>query len=636
MADIRSVLEKYWGYKEFRSLQEEIITSVLNKHDTLALLPTGAGKSICYQVPALMQEGLCLVISPLIALMQDQVEQLKKRDIKAGLISSGMHPHEVESVFNHAAYGDLKFLYVSPERLKTDLFLAKLPNLRIAIIAVDEAHCISQWGYDFRPSYLKISEIKQVLQGVPIIALTATATEQVLKDIELGLELKNPRIFKASFKRENISILIRKEEKKEEAILNILNHVQGSSIIYVRNRRRTEDISRFLLDKKISADFYHAGLEYEKREQKLKDWISGKIRCMVCTNAFGMGIDKPNVRSVIHLDLPDSIEAWYQEIGRAGRDGFASFAVTLFHQKDVEFLHSQINLSFPDLETIRNVYRSICNYYQIALHAGEGLGVDLHLDQISSSYKIPQVILYNAIKLLEKEGVFAFQELSYQPSRLKFSMHKDELYNFQVSYQQHESLIKALLRSYGGIMDNFVPISEFQLASQLKLPEKEIGNRLKKLQEFGVLEYFPKSSLPKLTFCTPRIDHRFIVLSKENYSEQKERMTQRINAMINLMSQTNMCRSRIILQYFGEKDFEDCGNCDICREKKKKEAGVLHQHIEQEILNLLVNRKLSIAEITSLLYRYAKEDVIETINELVDTGKIIQNDSRIFYINNKI
>ncbi len=626
---IYEILKTYWGHTTFRPLQEDIIQSVLKGNDTLALLPTGGGKSICYQVPAMDMEGLCIVVSPLISLMQDQVEQLQKKGIKAVAITSAMNFREVDITFTNAIHHSYKFLYISPERIQTQLFLRKLPALKINLIAVDEAHCISQWGYDFRPAYLSIKKIRELKPEVPMLALTATATQKTADDICNQLELKNPVIFKTSFARKNLHYYIKKDENKLQTLLDFCNKTKGTGIVFVRNRRKTKEISDFLNANTIKSDFYHGGLELPERIKKQSDWINNRKRVMVSTNAFGMGIDKPDVRFVAHLDLPDSLEAWFQEAGRGGRDGNVAYELTLYHQSDILYLREQLEQSFPSIEQIKQTYTAICNYYQIAVGAGEGLSVLFNLDEISAKYKIIPLIIYNAVRFLEKENYLSYTDAFYQPAKLHMTIGKEELYNFQVQNPSLDAFIKALLRNYAGLFEEYKVINEFKIAQAIKADITYVKKTLENLHKLEIIDYIPQTGLPKLIFTQVRVDATFLSISKENYTKLKKKAEERIKAVIDFVSDTSICRSRKILQYFNETSFEDCGTCDVCLNKNKQNKSGIFTQIKEQLLNLLEHKNYDLNELVSLLYRYAKEDVVDCINKLTDDKEISINQNKI-------
>ena len=627
--EISNILKKYWGYDIFRPLQEDIIQSVFKGNDTLALLPTGGGKSICYQVPAIAMEGMCVVISPLISLMQDQVEQLQKKGIKAMAITSAMNFREIDITITNAIHGSYKFLYISPERIQTQLFLRKLPALKINLIAVDEAHCISQWGYDFRPAYLSIKKIRELKPEVPMLAVTATATQKTAEDICKQLELKKPVTFKTSFARKNIHYHIKRDEDKLQTLLNFCNKVKGTGIVFVRNRRKTKEIADFLNYNSIKSDFYHGGLELPERIKKQSDWINNRKRIMVSTNAFGMGIDKPDVRFVAHLDLPDSLEAWFQEAGRAGRDGNIAYELTLYHQSDIIHLQEQLEQAFPSIEQIKQAYTVICNYYQIAVGAGEGLSVSFNLDEISAKYKITPLVIYNGVRFLEKENYLSYTDALYQPAKLHMTIGKEELYNFQVQNPSLDAFIKALLRNYAGLFDEYKIINEFKIAQAIKADIAYVKKALENLHKLEIIDYIPQTGLPKLIFNQARVDAMFLSISKENYTKLKKQAEERIKAVIDFVTDTHACRSRKILQYFDETSFEDCGTCDVCLSKNKQNKSGIFVQIKEQLFNLLEHKTYELNELVSLLYRYTKEDVIDCINQLADDKQININQNKI-------
>ncbi len=622
------ILQRYWGHASFRPLQKEIIASVLDGNDTLALLPTGGGKSVCFQVPALMQSGLCLIISPLIALMQDQVENLNKKGIRAMAITSAMSRTELDVAFNNCVHGHYKFLYVSPERLKTDLFKAKLPALNVKLIAVDEAHCISQWGYDFRPSYLEIAALREYLPLVPVIAVTASATREVVEDIQKKLQFKRPNIFRASFERKNLNYIVQQEEDKTNRLLKICNNVKGTGIVYVRNRRRTQEIAQFLITQGIPSDFYHAGILPEQRMLKQSAWITNKIRVIVATNAFGMGIDKPDVRFVVHLDLPDSLEAYFQEAGRGGRDGKTAYATILMQDADIIQLQENLNNSFPGPAEMKQVYQAIANYYQVAVGSGLGLSVDFNMEELCEKYNLKQQLVFNSIRFLEKEGYLSLSDASFEPARIHIPVHKEDLYNFQVKNEKYDNLIKSLLRSYGGVMEQFVAMNEYQLAKRCGCAVSELQKQLTRLHELEMVYYVPRRQFPRLNFTANRIDAKHLYFSKENYELLKDQAQKRVTSVIQYVNESRICRSRQLLKYFNEDEFEDCEHCDVCLRRKKKLRSLNVQEVEVQIAKLLQARSYRLDELVSSLYRYDKSIVMDTINQMTDDGKLEQNNQQ--------
>ncbi len=499
MQDPKKILLKYWGHPTFRPLQEDIILSVMAGKDTLALLPTGGGKSICFQIPALASKGVCIVITPLIALMKDQVENLKKKNIPAAAIYSGMHSNEIDMVLDNAIYGNLKFLYVSPERLETDLFKARLMQMQVNILAVDEAHCISQWGYDFRPPYLRIADIREIIKDTPVIALTATATPDVVKDIQEKLKFPEENAFKKSFERKNLAYWVIKSEDKYGNILRLLQKIQGCGIIYVRNRRKTREVAEFLKKNKISADYYHAGLDTRSRDKKQNDWVREKTRIMISTNAFGMGIDKPNVRIVIHIDIPDNLEAYFQEAGRAGRDEKDSFAFLVYDESDIINARKNLQSSYPPVETIKAIYKSMGNYFQLAEGSGKDITFDFDLKEFSEIYRFPPLIVYNSLKFLEKEGYITHNEALQRSSTLFFLFNNEDLYRFQVETPQFDKFIKLLLRLYSGLFSQFTPINENEIARGGNISTEQVKKYLNYLHQQGVADYVPVKTKPQLT-----------------------------------------------------------------------------------------------------------------------------------------
>ena len=623
MADFTKILNHYWGHSHFRPLQKEIIESVFNGNDTLALLPTGGGKSICFQVPALAIPKRCLVVSPLIALMNDQVQNLKDKGIKAIAITSSMNNHEIEMAFETFVHQDYKFLYVSPERLSTISFKNKIHEFNFGLLAVDEAHCLSQWGYDFRPAYLEICKIREYLPDIPVLALTGSATREVEKDIVEKLVFKkNKKILRASFERKNLHYQIRKEENKGIALLELLSKLNASSIIYARNRKRCEEIAEFLKSNGIPSDYYHAGLTTEQRNQKQTWWVRGKSNCIVATNAFGMGIDKPDVRLVIHVDLPDSLESYYQEAGRAGRDMKEAKAIVLYQPSDRQALLQMLQLSFPPIDQIKKVYAAIGNYFQVASGSGQGLSVEFDINAICVAYQLKPLVVFNSVKLLEKEGYLSLNDHVFEVSRLMFTINHNRLYEFEVKNPRFEKLIKVLLRNYGGVFDQYVFINENLIASKLFLEKSQVVEQLLQLQKLDILEYLPSSKFPRLIFLEPRIDAKNIQFKFENYRFLKERAEFRINEVINYVTEENICRSRILLKYFGEENFVDCGSCDNCLKIQGLENSMNNETIKDQVKQLLSVQSRTLNELVSMLYHFDKHDVKETINQLQEEGKI--------------
>ncbi|MFP4089613.1 MAG: ATP-dependent DNA helicase RecQ [Cyclobacteriaceae bacterium] len=623
-----AILKQYWGYDHFRPLQEEIITSVLSGHDTLALLPTGGGKSICFQVPALMREGVCIVISPLIALMKDQVEQLKKRRIPAVAIFSGMSSREIDLNLDNCVYGNIKFLYVSPERLKTEMFIERARRMKIGLIAVDEAHCISQWGYDFRPPYLEIAAFREVCPDINIIALTATATREVKQDIQDKLQFSDSRFFQKSFARPNLSYSVREVENKEQKLLEILRKVPGTAVVYVRSRKRTQAIASWLRKNKISADYYHAGLNNADRARKQEEWIQDKTRVIVATNAFGMGIDKPDVRLVVHIDLPDNLEAYYQEAGRGGRDEKKAYAVALYDQNDVDSLLERVEKSHPPLEAIKKVYQYLANYYRLAVGSSHMASYDFVLKDFTTTYQLKTAETYYALKRLEENGLIQLSEAFYAPSRLHILIDHTEMYRFQVANARLEAITKSLLRLYGGeLYTNYQNISEQDLARDLKTPAQEIVNQLRKLAEMEVIAYDQQKDRPQLTFMTPRLDSERLPISRKELEEKKQLYYNKVKAVVHYVQHRHRCRTQLLLEYFDEISYEPCGVCDICVEKKqqsKTEAGQAGdlQEYSKLILNYLRNNPTPLEQLLQELQPENERLMIAASRIMLDQGAL--------------
>ncbi len=628
MNKYQQILVKYWGYTSFRELQEEIIRSVdEEKKDTLGLLPTGGGKSIIFQVPALLNEGLCLVITPLIALMKDQVENLKKQKIKAAAIYSGMTYHEIDIVLNNCIYGAYKFLYVSPERLSTDIFLARLSKMKINLLVVDEAHCISQWGYDFRPAYLKIAEIRKHLPDIPVLALTASATKEVVADIQKNLLFKEENVFRKSFERENLVYFVRETEDKLKDLLKIINSIRGSGIIYVRNRKKTKEIAQYLQQNNISADYFHAGLESKLKDYKQNAWKNGRIRVIVSTNAFGMGIDKADVRFVIHYDLPDSPEAYYQEAGRAGRDGKKSFAVLLYHQSDKAKLKKRISDTFPEKDFIRRVYEALGNYYELPVGAGKGRMLDFKIGDFISKFSLPALPAYNAIKLLQNEGYIELSEDFFTSSKLMFIVPQPELYKLQVANKSMDVFIKTVLRTYGGLFSSYINIDEDYIAKQLKTKVEVIYDLLQQLDKIKIVKYIPQRKIPFIIWTEERLEQKNLRISKENYEIRKENFSKRINAILHYASSKTKCRSQILLEYFNEDNPKRCGQCDVCRDRNKLSLSKYEfDLILESIKPKLKNQELSMKELLENC-KFTEEKLLNVISWLTENEKIILNEN---------
>lgn len=564
-------MQKYWGYGTFRSLQEDIILSVGAGRDTLGLMPTGGGKSITFQVPAMAHDGICLVVTPLIALMKDQVENLKKKGIKAHAIHSGLTFEEIQTAFDNCIYGDYKFLYLSPERLSTELFLTKLPHLKISLLAIDEAHCISQWGYDFRPSYLKIAKVRELLPNVPVLALTATATPQVVDDIQQQLNFKTPNVFQKSFERANLAYVVRHAENKEEQLLKILESVKGSAVVYVRNRKKTREYAELLLRNGIKADFFHAGLPQKVKDERQERWKRNITRVMVCTNAFGMGIDKPDVRIVVHMDSPDSLEAYFQEAGRAGRDGEKAYAVLLWSPADKMQLNRSATVTFPEPEVIKRIYDALGNFFQVAVGSGEGANFDFNMGRFCAAFGFNALTVFNSLKILQRAGYMAFSEEMNIPSKVKVLFDNFELYKFQVANASLDPVIKLLLRSYTGLFTEYAAIDEELMGKRLNASCDEVYQALLKLSRFKVIHYIPQRDTPVVTYLQRREEIRYILLPPEVYQNRKDQYRERVDAVIDYATSSHICRSKLLLSYFGQKSSEHCGVCDVCIQRRKTE-----------------------------------------------------------------
>ena len=598
MTDYRKILKQYWGYDNFRGIQEDIIRSIGEGRDTLGLMPTGGGKSITFQVPALAQEGLCLVITPLIALMKDQVRNLRERGIKATAIYSGMTREEIVIALENCIFGNYKFLYVSPERLDTEIFQIKLRSMHVSLITVDESHCISQWGYDFRPAYLKIADIRQLLPGVPVIALTATATPEVVSDIQQRLQFRQENVFRMSFERKNLAYVVRHTEDKESELLHILQHVDGSGIVYTRNRKKTKEISLFLNRNHITATFYHAGLNDETKDSRQKAWLKGEFRVMVATNAFGMGIDKPDVRVVIHADVPDSPEAYFQEAGRAGRDGMKAYAVLLFCARDKITLKQRVSDTFPEKSYIRKIYEDINFYYQMAMGDGRGCTFAFNIDEFCRNFKHFPVQTDSALKILTRAGYLEYTDEQDNASRIMFTITKEELYRIREQSEDTEKLIRILLRSYTGLFTDYAYICEDNLSTRSGLSKQQIYETLLSLSRQHILHYIPAKKTPYIIYTRERQETERVYLSKEVYEDRKESYVQRINAMIEYAESENRCRSRMLLRYFGEKNEHNCGQCDVCLQQHQSglKSGEF-ESISQQLQALLKENPLSLQEI---------------------------------------
>ena len=623
MSSQLSILNQYWQHKSFRPLQEEIIQSVLDGKDTLALLPTGGGKSICFQVPALMMEGLCLVISPLIALMQDQVVALLQKNIPAVSVHSGLTFYEVKKILQQATHGDYKFLYLSPERLETGLFKEYLPALNISLLVVDEAHCISQWGYDFRPPYLRIANLRQELPGIPIIALTASATPIVQEDIVKKLLFTNTQIFRQSFDRPNLSYSCFCVDSKVNKTIDILNKVSGSGIVYCSSRKQCKELAYLLKLQNISADYYHAGLSQELRIEKQLAWISNQTRVIVCTNAFGMGIDKPDVRAVIHFDTPDCLENYYQEAGRAGRDGNKSFAVLVYQKENLENLKVLADKKFPPIPTIKSIYQSLADYLQIPVGIGEGQYFDFDLTSFVKNFTLDSLQVVNTLKVLEQEGHITFSESIFLPAQVNFTTDKETLQQFEISHPQLEPLIKCLLRAHEGIFDNRVSVHENQLSRLCRISMDEVKEQLAHLQSFGIISYLPQKDSPQIHFLLNRASAKYLQIDQDHYLKRKRQYIERNENMIKYVSLINHCRSQYVANYFGDSKAKSCDCCDNCLAKKRKEISQEEfKQVENYLKEKLTIGGISLKTIFQKMGNKEKEKIWIVLDYLQSEGVI--------------
>lgn len=625
MQKFLDILKEYWGYDAFRELQGDIIQSIAAGKDTLGLMPTGGGKSLTFQVPTLAMEGVCVVVTPLIALMKDQVENLKKRNIAAAAIYTGMSKQDILLTLENCVFEAYKFLYVSPERLGTPIFLEKIKQTRVCMIAVDESHCISQWGYDFRPSYLKIADIRQVLPDVPILALTATATPEVVVDIQEKLLFREKNVYRKSFFRKNLAYVVRTTENKDDQLLHILRKVPGTSVVYVRNRKKTKEIADFLNRNGISAEHFHAGLKNETKDARQQRWKNDVTRVIVATNAFGMGIDKPDVRSVVHMDLPDSLEAYFQEAGRAGRDEEKAFAVMLFNKGDVTKMRKRVSDTFPDKDMIRKVYRSLGDYYVIA----EGYGLDavfpFDLADFCVKFKLPMLITHNALKILQQAGYLELTDEQDNVSRVLFIVGKEDLYSIRLTPDQ-DKLIHVLLRSYTGLFTEPAYISEDIIASRLNWTKDKVYQELVGLAKDRVIQYIPRKRIPFITYVHEREAPERLNLGKETYDLRKERFVSRAKSILDYAKEQNICRNQLLLSYFGEKNTKACGQCDVCLKKQEQQVtDADFDKIRLAVIKALTNQALSPEELIHTLALFKEQKTLQVIRFLLDNGVVKQS-----------
>lgn len=620
MDKYHEVLHRYWGYTSFRPLQEDIIHAISEGKDTLGLMPTGGGKSLTFQVPAMTKEGVCLVITPLIALMKDQVDNLRQRGIRALSVYSGMARHEIITTLENAIFGDYKFLYVSPERLSSDIFLVKMREMNISMLVVDEAHCISQWGYDFRPSYLQIANLRELLPEVPVLALTATATPEVVDDIQNKLLFKQKNVFKTSFERKNLAYLVRHAEDKNEQLVKILNRLQGTAIVYVRSRQKTKEIAEYLQQQGFSADFFHAGLPHTDKARKQTAWKNNECRVIVSTNAFGMGIDKPDVRLVVHMDLPNAIEEYFQEAGRAGRDGLEAYAVILYNKSDATKLKKRIVDEFPDRDFVAQVYERLAFYFQVAEGAGLNMTYDFNLKEFCANYKLPMIPVHSALRLLALAGYIDYSDEIDNRSRLLFTVYRDELYHFNFD-KDTDTVVSIILRLYTGLFTDYAYIDEGAIATRLGMKRKEVYEILKMLDKRNIIDYIPHKKMPLVTYRQTRVDKKYLTIPRLIYEDRKLRFDTRIKAMTDYAQQQSVCRSRYLLNYFGEETSKDCGHCDVCL--AKNDSGLTNKRyneIADALCGLLKEKPLPISLLIETLAIFPAKDVTTVIRFEADKG----------------
>ncbi len=636
-SEARKILIKYWGYPEFRPMQEDIIISVVEGNDTLALLPTGGGKSICFQVPALMMEGTCIVVTPLIALMKDQVANLKKTGVKAAALYTGMHRSEIESIYTRVVAGDYKFFYVSPERIDTDVFREIIGRVKVNLLAIDEAHCVSQWGYDFRPPYLRIAELRPWLKGVPVLALTATATPSVVTDIMDKLAFRKNRVFKTTFERSNLSYRVVREYDKPIYLLRFFQETKGSGIVYVRSRKKTRELAEVLSKKGISATFYHAGLDSKVRDERQKLWTTGQVKVIVATNAFGMGIDKPDVRKVIHYDLPDCVESYFQEAGRAGRDGKPSDALLVYNDLDVQHAKEMLRASYPPIQIIKAIYNALGNYFNLPEGSGKDMSYDFKIADFTSSYNFKLMEVYSTIRILEREGYFIYIESAGQYSKLFVPLGREDLYRFMVENPQSERVVKEILRSYSGVFTDYVNINETMLAKRVEMKPEEVIKQLELLDRLKMISYIPIRKLPQLVYTVGRQNADHIHLSDKNYRFLKEAAESRLDALIHFITDNLKCRSQQLLAYFGEPKSRRCGICDVCLGKNKVSLNELElEKLVEQLKSLLEKKPRNLYELVPACIPFTEEQIIGVIRWLMDNGKIIRDKNELLYWHNQL
>jgi len=611
------ILKKYWGFDEFRSLQDQIVQSIGNGKDTLGLMPTGGGKSITFQVPAMAMDGICLVVTPLIALMKDQVLNLRQKGIKAMAIYSGLTREEINVAYDNCIFGDYKFLYLSPERLSSPLFLEKLVHFKVSMIVVDEAHCISQWGYDFRPSYLKIAELRTELPGIPVLALTATATPLVANDIQDRLLFEKNNLLQKSFERKNLAYIVRTTDDKLNQLVKIVKSINGCTVVFVRNRKNTKEYAEHLTTNGISAHYYHAGLTHQSKDKKQKEWMNDSVQVMVCTNAFGMGIDKPNVRLVVHMDAPDSMEAYFQEAGRGGRDGKKAYAVLLWAAADKSRLKKNVTVTFPEKEVVYRVYNALGNFFQLAAGHGEESLHDFDMIKFCKAYHFNMLTVFNSLKILQRAGYIEYSEEANLPSRAHFIVQKIDLYNFQVKNEQFDSFIKLLLRSYTGFFTEYVLINEQLLAQRASVSVDLVYQYLNKLNHLKIIHYIPHKKTPLIQYIRPREEVRYMRLPHEVYRDRKKQYEERVQSVIEYAEYSHVCRSRFLLLYFGQRNTQDCGQCDVCIEKKKRGLSNSEADRIEELLKRTLSKPMAYSQIESAM-KLSENKWLDIFNWLAD------------------